>query len=100
MVDTLISENSPVSVQIGGTTYTNVVLVATKFQAVKGGDMVTPRTTGNSHVPQGTTDHPKEAEVIVTLDSADTIPNLVSANYLNMTGANAALSYFIVTEQK
>src|SRR3990172_629641 len=100
MVDALQSENSPVSVILGATTYENVVLVATKFQAVKGGDIVTARTTGNSHVPQGTTDHPKEAVVIVTLDSVDTIPNLITANYLNMGGANVALSAFVITEKK
>ena len=98
MVDTRISENSPVSVQLGATTYTGVVLVAIKIQAVGGGDIVKARSVANSHVPIGVTDHPKEAIVVVTLD-ADVLPALIAANYVNMTAANTALSALIITEK-
>jgi hypothetical protein len=99
MTDTRISENSPVSVQLGSTTYTGIVLVAgPKIQAVGGGPIVKSRTVANSHVPVGTTDYPKEAVTIVTID-ADVIPALLTGNYINMTAANTALSAFVITEK-
>lgn len=98
MTDTRISENSPVSVTLGATTYTGVVLVAIKIQACGGGDIVKARTVANSNTPVGVTDYPKEAVVVLTLD-ADVIPALITANYINMAAANTALSAFIITEK-
>lgn len=98
MPDITLSENSPVSVTLGSTTYTNVVSTAIKFQAVGGGEAVTARTVGNSHVPVGHTDHPKETIVTIVLD-ADVVPALITANYWNPSGANTALSPFVITEK-
>jgi len=98
MTDTRISENSPTQVQIGATTYTGVVLIAMKIQAVGGGDIVKARTTANNTTPVGTTAYHVEAIVIVTLD-ADIIPALITANYINMAAAPTVLSYFIITEK-
>lgn len=98
MPDTNLSENSPVSVTIGATTYTSVVSVALRYQRAGGGDMVTARTVANSHAPVGITDHAKECLLIITLE-ADVVPALITANYINMTGANAAPSALVVTEK-
>ena len=98
MVDTRISKNSPTQVQIGGTTYTGVVLIALKIQGVDGGDMSKSRTVANAITPIGHTDFPKEAIVIVTLD-ADIIPALITANYVNMAAGNTALSALVITEK-
>jgi hypothetical protein len=97
MTDTRVSENSPTQVQIGATTYTGVVLTAMKIQAVGGGDIVKSRTTANNTEPVGDTAYPVEAIVVVTLD-ADVIPALLTAGYVSMTAAPAALSAFIITE--
>lgn len=97
-MSTVISENSPVSVTLGATTYTQVVSTAIKYQAVGGGDAVTARTVGNSHAPVGHTDHAKEAIVTVVLD-VDVMPALITANYWNPGGANAAFSAFVITEK-
>jgi hypothetical protein len=98
MVDTRISKNSPVSVTIGATTYTGVVLVAMKIQGIDGGPMVKARSVANVHYPIGLTDFPKEIIVVVTLD-ADILPALITANYVNPTAANTALSAFVITEK-
>jgi hypothetical protein len=98
MPDTNLSENSPVSITIGATTYTSVVSVALRFQRAGGGEMVTSRTVANSHVPIGVTDHPKECVLVVVLD-ADVVPALMTSNYLNMSGANAAPSALVITEK-
>ena len=93
-----LSENSPTGITIGATTYTGVVYTALKIQACGGGDMVKNRTVANSHSPIGQTDYPKEAVLIVALD-ADILPALMTANYVNMAGANSALSALSITEK-
>lgn len=98
MTDVRLSENSPTGITIGATTYTGVVYTALKVQACGGGDMVKNRTVANSHSPIGQTDYPKEAILIVALD-ADILPALLTANYVNMIGANVALSALSITEK-
>jgi len=74
------------------------VTIADNFQAVGGGDMVEAQTVGNNHSPVDWMNKPKECIVIATL-AADVMPALLTATYVNMTGANTALSALVVTEK-
>lgn len=98
MVDTRLSKNSPVSVALGATTYTGVVLTAMKIQGVGGKPIVEARTVANNTEPEGVMQNPVEAIVIVTVD-ADVIPALLTAGYVNMSAAPVALSAFVITEK-
>ncbi len=100
MSEISLSENNPVSVQLGATTYTRVVSVSGPlFQACGGGPAVTSRTVGGVHVGIGDTDHPKEIITKVLLE-ADCVPALITANYWNPSGANVALSNYVITDKE
>lgn len=97
MSEKTLSENSPVSIQVGGTTYNNLVAWKPNYQAVGGGDAVTGRTVGNNHSPIGVTHHPKECIVDVIFDS-DVIPALITGGFWNPTGENTSTT-LVVTEK-
>ena len=94
-MSTILSQNNPVSVQLGSIIYDNVKTFAMKVQGVGGGDMVSSQTVANVHSGVSFTDHPKEVVAVFTVDAVNVEQTLISNNYVNLNGANVALGTFV-----
>jgi|GEM_PF-2254275 len=87
------SANSPVSVTLGGYTYSNIAVFADNYTAVGGGKVVEAQTSANSHVPVGVIDYSKEISIIMAIESVEVKKNLEDGNFWNHNGSNQSISF-------
>jgi hypothetical protein len=76
-----LSQNNPVSVQIGSLVYTAVKAFGDKLQGAGGGDMVSSQTVANDENAVGHTRHPKETVIVATIDGEHAKRDMQTARY-------------------
>ncbi|MCL2288618.1 MAG: hypothetical protein FWC33_05565 [Candidatus Bathyarchaeota archaeon] len=91
--DKIFSGNNPVSVTVGGVTYSGVMVFAHRAGAVGGGDVAEHRTVPGYSGPQGFTHKHKERVIIVTIDSWELQDNLENGGYWHDGDDNKVLPF-------